>query len=461
MTQAAPSNHPSIIKKAFLHTGRTIRLLRRWLAKALEPKKPEPNPMWDIPIKASIRAAQALRTILTITEQDYLFISSHSFEDCRSFLLYGVLDEVMKVAIYLMRLQEFFDGPKVSPGEDLASRLTTMHIIEELHARERRLLEVLITLAMFETTNEQHYYRHFLLLEDLDSHITANNDLKEFFGARSSNIDLTIRRTIEEIRSIERSTDPAKLWYRHPNFRKSIPDQGHLVPGRILSSYRHRLKSALPLMSDSEKILIGLSYAGYVQKSESMHFQCGPRSFDLSESNELSNPYLLGLLNFAVLIRCHRLSGCPEIPLIHQLADAIERPNWQVPFKQLTERDIFVGDFVLAYGDLAEVLEIRESPYKYRSYKVRYLAEKPIVEIQEDYFPAYYVQPFYKKTRFLDTLKQMAQQGKIPQGIADNIEGFTKEQVQTIIRTSLVETWKLGLKAWVKGHQIKRKMEKR
>jgi len=36
-----------------------------------------------------------------------------------------------------------------------------------------------------------------------------------------------------------------------------------------------------------------------------------------------------------------------------------------------------VGDFVLAYGDLAEVTDIVESKYGYRSYKVLYLAVVP------------------------------------------------------------------------------------
>ncbi|HOW86906.1 MAG TPA: hypothetical protein P5119_12980 [Candidatus Aminicenantes bacterium] len=424
--------------------------MRRKLGKAIEPSRPEPDLFWDIPISSSLQAAKAIKAALPINESDYLFISGYSFSDCRSFLLYGILDEVMKVAIYLLRLQEFMSGPDIPQEEDLVSRLVTTYAIEEQHARERRLLEVLVALALFKTTSDQQYFRHFLLLEKLDDELTANGDLQEFYGARSGNIDYSIGLLADQIRSIEKSINPAGLWYRHPTLKLPLPKTNQLRPGTILSSYRYRLKLALSSMSDNEKLLVGLSYAGYAQKSESMHFHSDPKNASFRVDTIRTGVSLLGLLNFAVILRCHGLSGGGEIPLVRRLSQAIEQADWQAPIRQMTKRNISVGDFVLAYGDLAEVLEVVESPYKYRSYRVRYLAEKPIQEIREDNFPAYFVQPFYTRAQFEARLQDMVREGKLPRGVTDNFSSLTEVQVQSIIRASLVDVWNLGLRDWIK-----------
>jgi len=447
------SKHP--LKKIRVQSALVLNRIRRALAKAIEPKRPEPNLKWDFPIKTSIRGTQALRKKLAITEEDFLFVSGPSFADSRAYVLYTALDEVIKTAMYLMRLQELMEGPQISPREDMMSRLTVSHIIEEVHARERRLLEVLITLIMFSTTNEQQYYRYLLLLEDLDDLLAANTDLEDFYGARSSNIDFSIDLTIKEIRRIEETLDHSKAWFRSQDIKSPLPDRNKLRPRRILTSFRGKLKMALPFMSDNEKILFGLSYAGYGEKSESIHYHTNQRDLIPDQGQEERGVDVLGLLNFAILVRCFELMGEPDVPIVRKLSDSHKRTVSNEFIDKITKHDISIGDFVLAYGDLAEVQEVRKSPYGYQSYKVRYLAEKPLKEIQEDWFPALYVKLFYTRSQFIERLRLMSSQGKIPPIIADKIEKFSNQEIQEIIRASLVETWKLGLRDWVRGQQSK------
>jgi hypothetical protein len=441
------------LKGLGVQSVRILHRLRRALAKAIEPKRPEPNLMWDIPIQGSLGGANQLREKLAIREEAYLFVSGSAFADCRAYVLYTALDEVTKTAMCLIRLQELMQGPQISAGEDMVSRLVISHTIEEQHMRQRRLFEVLITLVMFETTNEQEYYRHLLLLENLDERLAANYDLQEFYGVRSRNIDFSIAFTIKEIRQIENTIDVSKCWYRHPNLRLPLPELNQLRPGKILSSFRSKLISALPLMSDNEKLLFGFSYAGYAQKSESVHYQTNPPNFVLHPGEDTHNVYALGLLNFAVLSRCNKLLGQPDVPMIRKLSDSNKDPNIRQIVHKLTERNISKGDFVLAYGDLAEVLEVCESRYGYRSYKVRYLAERPVKEIKEDWFPAFYIQPFYTRSRFIEQLRQMASRGEIPMDLADKVENFSTQQIQKILRVSLIENWKRGLRDWVRTKQ--------
>jgi hypothetical protein len=443
----------SVLERTRERVFLVIRNLRRALAKAIEPPDPEKDKKWEVPIELSLKGAKALREKLPIDEDGYLFVAGPAWGDCRAYVLYTALDEVKKCAIYLMRLRELLDGPPVSPRDDRVSRLMFSQLLEEQNARKRRLIELLVTLVLFETTNSQEFYRDLLLLEDLDDLLSSNADLEEFYGARSANIDNSVAQRLADIRRIEGSVDLSKAWYRAQ--LAPLPQQDRLRPGRLLSSVRSRVRAALPLMAARERLLVGFSYAGYGQASESIHYSTNPRDYRLRQGQAQAKALNLGLINFAILDRCHRLLGRPDVPIITRLSDSLERTEPSELVHRATVRDITAGDFVLAYGNLAEVMEIRGSPYGYRSYRVRYLAEKPIPAIQEDWFPAFYVQLFCTRERFLKRMQEMVAQGRMPADAAEMMGRLTDAQLQPLIRASLTDTWKLGLREWVRGEQRK------
>lgn len=427
-----------------------IRRSRRKLAKAIEPVGFDPDPKWDIPIDLGLRGASGLRKCLKIEEQTYLHVAGQALYDAKAYVLYTALDEVKKTSMYLMRLREFFGGPPVSPRTDRLSRLAITHIIEEEDARVRRLLEVLVVLILFESTNDQPYYRHLLLLEELEDLLGANMDLQEFYGARSANIDDSIDNQIQWIRKLENEIDLARCWYL--NSKKPLADRNKLRPGGILSNIRTRLKLAMQTMTEFEKVIFGFSYAGfYGRASESIHYSVNRHDFRLQPGEEQKEVQGLGLLILAILDRCHKLLGRPDVPETNRVASLLDKNQPTALVHSFAVRDIQVGDFVLAYGDLAEVLEIRESPYGYRSYRVCYLAEKPKPEIQEDWFPARYVQRFYTRAQFMQNLHRMVAAGELPGDIGEGMGSLSDEELQPIIRRSLIETWKAGLRDWVRN----------
>src|SRR5205085_482080 len=116
--------------------------------KVIAPTEPKPDDLWDIPISLSLRAAKDLRDLLPMDEHSYIFGHGPAFSDGRAYVLYTALDEAKKTALYLMRIREFFDAP-IDPRKDRLSRLVFAQVIEEQQARERRLLEVLVTLILF------------------------------------------------------------------------------------------------------------------------------------------------------------------------------------------------------------------------------------------------------------------------------------------------------------------------
>jgi len=337
-----------------------VRNLRRRLAKFIEPSGPDSDTRWDLPIDFSLKGAAALREFVPIDEEGYLVVAAPAWGDSRAYVLYTALDEVKKSAIYLMRLREHLDGPPMSPREDRISRLLFTHVLEEESGRERRLLEVLVTLVLFTTTDDQPYYRDLLLLEQLDDALAVNTDLAEFHGAESANVNESIDHWFEQIRNNEEKIDLAKAWHRKS--QTPLPKRQKLRPGNLLSSVRKRIKSAIPLMTDHEKLVFGLSYAGYSGASESIHYS------------------------------------------------------------------VNAG---------------------YKSYKVRYLAEKPKPGIQEDWFPARYVRRLYARAQFTEQLESMMSEGEMP----PEVGSFSTEQVQSILRAALTETWHQGLRDCVRSRQ--------
>jgi hypothetical protein len=456
--------HPQLFGLIFMRLDKLIKALkkciqflslkfqhaRRKIAAIIEPQKQEPSIDWDFPIDTSLRCAKALRDQLSLDEQTYLFVAGQALSDSRQYILYTALDEAKKTALYLMRVREFLSGPTVSPREHRIARLLTTQVLEEERARERRLIEVLVSLVLFESTNEQLYYRHLLLLEDLEDHLSANYDFQEFYGGESANFDHSAEHAFNEIQTIEQEIDFERAWYlRYP---KKLPELAKLRPGQILSSVRARVKKALPLMTDSEKFIIRYSYgAGYGSASESIHYSVNPQDYKLSQGDEMVGIKGLGLLNFCILERCHRILGRPDVPSMTQLSRILElsRPTEHV-YSQ-TVRDINLGDFVLAYGDLGEVMEIAETEYGYRSYRVSYLAEKPIPEIQEDWFPAFWVQRFYTKSQAREEFQKMIDKGLLSNEIAERMNKLSDDELQPYIRDALVHTWKSGLRDWVKN----------
>lgn len=156
------------------------------MADPSEKRGSELDPVWDIPIGEGLRCAAELRKHLSIDETKYSLFAGQVLDDCRSHVLYIALDEVKKASIHLMRLRDLLDekdSTKQSGKRGRLDRLLTTSVLEEQQMRVRRLLELLVTLILFSTTNEQSYYRHLLLLEDLEQSLSENTDLQDFWGA--------------------------------------------------------------------------------------------------------------------------------------------------------------------------------------------------------------------------------------------------------------------------------------
>lgn len=421
-----------------------VRRLRRRLSQKLDPG-PEPDDAFDWFIYEPLQCANALRAHMRLDEASYVGVAGQAHADARAYVVYTALDEVQKTSLWLIRMRELIQGDAVDPREGYVERLLHTHLIEERDARTRRLLETLVTLVLFGKTNEQPFYRHLLALEMLDEEISAQADATEFWGAPSNNLAWSIRHQMDLVRRCEEEVDLSRCWYLAD--RKALPDVARLAPGRLLSSMRSRIRAALPLMREREQLLLGFSYgASYGRTSESMHYSPDRRDFRIVADKDLTGRGHLGLLSFEILLRCQSLLGGPAVPALDKLGGLLSRRDKEAPASLSRFGACVVGDIVLANGELGQVFEVVESSYAYKSFRVRYLAERPIAGIDEDWFPALYVRRIYSQEQFFERMQEMIAEGTLPADLEQQMRKLNEEELQKILAASVTEVWKLGLR---------------
>lgn len=146
-----------------------------------------------------------------------------------------------------------------------------------------------------------------------------------------------------------------------------------------------------------------------------------------------------------------------EVPqgINEQLRDSFDQNEYPAEvLRWRTTNRADVGDFVLAGGDLSEVIEKRASPFGYEMYHVNYLAERPLPGIDDDWLLAEYIERFYTADEFLQRMREAVDAGRAPADAVGRIEALPPGERQDLIRESLVATWEhAGLREWVRDRQ--------
>ena len=406
---------------------------------------------WAFWSRALIRAGEDLRALLRVDEAGYRFVAGTAHGDARGYFLYAALDEIEKVGVAVMAWDEMIGNELIDP-EDAPTRVILERTLNEQSFWTRKTLEVLIDLVCFSQTNEDPYYRHLLLLRDLSQHVSIQQDLTTFYSAPSRNVEWSINRVFEEIRELETNKiDLGRVWYASRPLT-AIPTG----PSGLLTSARARLQTALPLMYPHEKLTAGLSYArAYGSTSEDIHFRPQATLRDINSDAVAAGIDRVAVAAVAVIKRMQDLLDQVPSGINETLRDAFEGNEYlgQLLRRRTTGRAA-VSEFVLAGGDLAEVVEVRESPFGYEVYNVIYLAERPLPGIDHDWLLAESIERFYTEEQFLQKMREAVAAGRTPADALERIEALPVEKRHDLIRESLVETWEhAGLREWVRDQQ--------
>lgn len=185
-------------------------------------------------------------------------------------------------------------------------------------------------------------------------------DQEEFFGFRRRNTEYYVDWIERDIRAAEKNgLDVTKRWY----LKDPSPFQNRWKTGGLrFSSFRQRYIRILDIAMPQELTIIGKSYRHAYHMSSDIHFTAHDTSSDFDPDDVYSGIDRVGLLCYAIVIRCQYLLGVvPEgiNSTIRKMHDENAEPARLIA--RLKEGVAAVGDFAWAEGFICRVSEIRKS----------------------------------------------------------------------------------------------------
>lgn len=379
--------------------------------------------------------------------------ASYSLGNAREFLVTRCLIALQTTAFcwgrWITYVKEYREAVKTVKTPSPALKMQLSWIITEQAVWVRRLSEVLITLICYQKSNEDIYFYHRLLVEDLDRALYRAFEQREFFGLENSKIlqhDITMLH--QRIRDAEKQAgfDPDKCWYLHQVIRLGDKPVERLKPG-VMSSILKQARLALSCGTDTERRTLGYSYGvGISEPSELLHFTPLP-TVEHDTNQFIFGAARLGLLSCAILARAQEvLRLYPDTPITRSALEWLRQGDGgKSPFSGVGDK----GDFVVFFSHekepfLAEITDIADSLYGNSSYKIKFLAEKPLPNLDEDWVMANRFSLFRRKAELVnDTLDVM-------KDIKDKIDPkewellASQDALDFACRKSIQEVWELA-----------------
>jgi len=396
------------------------------------------DPKRDFFIDICLKGANDLRGILKLDDTSYLRIFFRAHQDARRYYIYGVLDELEKAGVALLGYNEVLQDTS-GDTHDRISRNVVSSIVDQEMVWVRKLTEIMTNLLLFTKSNTQEYYKHLLLVSHLDDLKKVLADTREYFSAENLNHNYQKDEAIKDIEQLETTMHLDDCWYLAPKKGGGR----HSGTKGILASFKVKLQDAYLIATPDQKLTLGTTYGNtYGRSSQSLHPNIlkadpdiGFRDIELGISH-------IGILSAHILILCRKLLGDRRRKgMVAQLARVFANNKYPDElFKSRVNPSIKNGDFVIAYGDIAEVIKIYKSKYGYRSFKVRYLGTPPLPNIPVDTFPAMFVRKFYDRKSISDEVK-----AKIKETTPEHKIG--NKAVADSLRKTMTDMWeKFGFK---------------
>ncbi len=366
--------------------------------------------------------------------------------NARNFLLLKLLTEVQKTGLVFSRWIKSLET-NVSSNPNCVNDQIMETFIDEQSLWQRKLMEGLVLLINFSSTNELPFYYHFLLLQELDRYRNMLLEEKGFFSRGSALTQKTITLVTNQIQTVEREIgNLSKCWYlseaKPISKRKQRP---------VTSSLRQQMKRALSIAAPREKTAIGYTYGqSYSETSGNIHLNV--TRLDLTDlRRRFSFGFAqCGQLALRIIQRAHDLTGVePEdINKLLMRQDRNRLSNMAPISKKLKK-----GDFVLANGPyLGEVIDVTTSAFGYESYLLKYLEETPLEGIDEDWVPSFEVQLFMKRSEMVRNVREALH--KEPDKSKTPSQEFSEQEVYESTRDAVMKMWRIGIHKYVERTMI-------
>ena len=366
--------------------------------------------------------------------------------NARNFLLLKLLTEVQKTGFVFSRWIKSLESNASSKPNSVNDQIMET-FIDEQSLWQRKLMEGLVVLINFSSTNELPFYYHFLLLQELDRYRNMLLEQKHFFSRESALTQKTITLLTKQIQTVENEIgDLSKCWYLSE--AKSISKRR---PWRVTSSLRKQLKRALSIAAPREKTALAYTYGqSYGETSGNIHFNVTRLDLTDLHSRFSFGFAQCGQLALRIIQRAHDLTEV-EPEGINKLLMRQDRNR--LSNKAPTIKKLEKGDFVLANGPyLGEVIDITTSVFGYESYLVKYLEETPLEGIDEDWVPSFEVHVFMKRAEMARDVRDVLQK-EASEPIFPSPE-FSEQEIWESARDAVMEMWRVGIRKYVERTMI-------
>lgn len=367
--------------------------------------------------------------------------------NARNFLLLKVLTEVQKAGFVFSRWIKSLESNASSKPKSVNDQIMET-FIDEQSLWQRKLIEGVVLLINFSSTNELPFYYHFLLLQELDRYRNMLLDQKDFFSRGSALTQKNLMLLTKRIQSVENEIgDLSKCWYlsetKPLSKRKERP---------TTSSLRQQMKGALSIAAPREKTALAYTYGqSYGETSGNIHFNV--TRLDLTDlRSRFSYGFAqCGQLALRIIQRAHDLTRLkPEgINKLLMRQDRNRPPNKAPTLKKFEK-----GDFVLANGPyLGEVIDITTSAFGYENYLVKYLEQTSLEGIDEDWLPSFEVQLFMKRAEMVRNVRNNTLQMEQDESGTPSPE-FSEQEIYESTRDAVMEMWRRGLRKYFERTMI-------
>jgi hypothetical protein len=325
----------------------------------------------------------------------------------RDYVISGMMNEVEKAAISSMLTSDFIlkSNAQVMTDEqrqeqdkmkaempELEDNIFQSRI-DEMVLWERKLTEQLVDIVGFRHVQKDDYYRLYALLRELARLEKISSDFKHYHGAHNKNIDHQLIRLRSEADQLLSKLDPAKCFY----VEAATSTKGAQYK---IANFKQRLDRVLPWMTPNQKLMAGITYGEYSVQSSNLHPGQAKIKDEKPTMKALDNHFMR-----VTMLAAEVVFGAKDAMSMHNmkgwlggLAKANKANKYPATLiAKLTKPGIEKGDFVVAYGDLAEVVKVNKTQFGYRSFRVKYLEKPPIPSIPVDEMPARYVKLYQKR----------------------------------------------------------------
>jgi hypothetical protein len=331
----------------------------------------------------------------------------------RDYVISGMMNEVEKAALSAMQTSDFIlrsqndNGTAVTEEMKKEMPLLEPHIyesrIDEMVLWERKMTEQLVNVIGFKHVRKDEYYRHYIVLGEVERLSKISSDFYQYHGAKNKNIEHQLIELRASADGIATGLDPTKCWYVNSiNSTKKAKYE--------IASYKQRLDRVLPWMTPNQKLMVGKSYGEYSVQSSSLHPGQAKIKDEVPTMKALDNHFMR-----VTMLAAEVVMGAKDAMSMHNkkgwlgdMSKAYKGNTYPATLMaKLTKPGIDVGDFVIAHSDLAEVVKVIKSRFGYSSFRVRYLETPPIPSIPVDEMPAQYVQLYSKRKPTVDAARKL------------------------------------------------------